>query len=439
MTRSPNSLLRNLAHTAALGLLGAALTGEVNSAVAGDPVRESVRASFGTSGAGMYRKLERELVAFNESNSASAKAEFDPTTKEIHIQDPSKKLTLRSLQDINWSGVDRYGYKLIFKEGEGGNFIGHFQPTSTGKEPPGVSIRPHPFYKGVSHLAHEHKVSFLEKFDPQKVNTKEQTDRQELIGQLKPLDASLPFDAEQILTAPDLTLGKSSIDATNANSDLGVQYTLSQVLRGTVITKMEKGLEEPMCVLVSHGHAIAGIAELAKFFRVNASGKEEYLFDTTVYMPAGGWKDSSRMNVASHGAQLWGDEIERQKSEHITRGRTSAGGIAIALNGHRGDVDHTLPKGGSANISMEKMLGKPVEFAKVLKNRGLSGVVVVTEHLVDDPSKPNILNIDELIDSETLTFDKANKDMYDYLIALQKLGVTVTVVSGEQRVKLGNQ
>jgi hypothetical protein len=141
------------------------------------------------------------------------------------------------------------------------------------------------------------------------------------------------------------------------------------------------GFEQPSFVLISHGHSIAGLAELAKWTQKVPGQAEQYLFDTSVYMPEGKWdaKESNpRYNVATKGAQVWGDEIAAAKTDHQSNKLTAAGGVAIALNGHRGDT--SLDSTGTANINAEVMLGSVDAFLATLKARGLSKVVVVTEH-----------------------------------------------------------
>lgn len=302
----------------------------------------------------------------------------------------------------------------------------------------GIKVIGHPLYGNIE-LRPEHKEDFLTGFDPRKVNIKNQN-AAELIEQLKPLDPTLPFNAEQLSIAKkdDLLLPEDRwITPNNINADLGFQHNLAKVLREKIVTTIDKtGVERPSAVIITSGHALAGLAELSKWTRKNKDGKEEYLFDTSIYMPKGGWTASEvRLDVATKGAQLWGDVIEASKNRYQKGGIKGAGGFAIGLNGHRGDFDLTTFK--TANIDPVKMLGKPDQFVKNLRDRGLNRLVIVTEHFVPiggDPNKPNIRPLEDLRDPLAF-FSKSNEDLYDYMIDLQKLDIEVIVVSGDRRQK----
>ena len=299
----------------------------------------------------------------------------------------------------------------------------------------GVTVSEHPYY-GTVKLGSGNTTDFLTGFDPKNLKVNKNISPADLAAKFRPLDSSLPFDAEQILKAQDFAIEKDSTAATNMNADLGVRQTLSKVLRHSVITKDVDGKEQPSFVMISSGHAMAGLAELTKMTRT-VDGKKEYLFDTSIYMPMGGWSNkTARVNVASKAGNLWANEIEETKDSYKANAVKSAGGVALALNGHRGDLDIFNPSSPTANIDPVKMLGTPEVFSANLRQRGLSRVVIVTEHFVEDPKKPNILPLNYLKNTPLpghSTFDFANRDLFDYLSKLKKLGVDVVVVSGEQR------
>jgi len=302
----------------------------------------------------------------------------------------------------------------------------------------GVKVSGHPYY-GTIQLGSGNTTNFLDNFDPATLKINNNISAEALAENFRPLDPSIPFNAEQILKAQDFTMEKDSTAATNMNADLGVRHTLSKVLRHSVITKDVNGKEQPSFVMISSGHAMAGLAELTKMTRT-VNGKKEYLFDTSMYMPMGDWSNkTSRINVASKLGNIWANEIGETKSSYKAEGLKSAGGVALALNGHRGDLDWFKINNidaPTANIDPVKMLGTPEIFSANLRQRGLNRVVIVTEHFVEDPKKANILPINYLKNTPLPghgTFDYANQDMFNYLSKLKELGVEVVVVSGEQR------
>jgi hypothetical protein len=374
------------------------------------------------------------LETMERSLAGNAYQVWRPQVEKQRDADGNIRISLKAIMDIASSiDIKKGGSMSVMSSSpkRSGNLMGY-------EIREGATVADHPFY-GTQTLAEGHKNDFLTNFDPRKVNTKAQTNGAELADQQRPIDTSLPFNTEQITgaiykTMDNYGMGSDNTAAVNMNSDLGLQYTLKNILRKQVITKMDgSGIEQPSFVLISSGHAIAGLAELSNMTRTNPDGKEQYLFDTSVYMPIGKWSpDYVRTNVSSQGAQIWGDQIEKNKQDQ--KKMTSAGGVAIALNGHRGD-DGFSTQAGTANIDPEKMLGTPEEFKMDLEKRGLKKVVIVTEHYVKDPDKPNILTLEHLRDSDFPTFDEANKDLYGYMKQVAALGVEVIVVSGEQRVQ----
>jgi len=164
-------------------------------------------------------------------------------------------------------------------------------------------------------------------------------------------------------------------------------------------------------------------------FRIGADGDEQYLFETSVYVPMGEWTSGvQNLYGVTRGVQIWGDEIARRRGMHASSGRAHAGGVAVALEGHRGELGFL--SGGHANIDVEQMLGSVNSFAADLGRRGLSRVVVVTEHYALSKTKPNLLTLENLNEG---FFGSSNEDLYQYLVMLRSLGVEVIVVSGEQR------
>ena len=134
-------------------------------------------------------------------------------------------------------------------------------------------------------------------------------------------------------------------------------------------------------------------------------------------------------SAITQASQFWGDEMERIKADHKKNNRTSLGGIAVALNGHRGDTEEGRP----GNIDPKQMFGEISELKSLMQARGMKKIIVITEHLVKDPDKVNILPLDVLQNSKFPEFDASNKDLYDYLKEAKKQGIDIVVVSGEQR------
>jgi ribonuclease BN (tRNA processing enzyme) len=281
-------------------------------------------------------------------------------------------------------------------------------------------------------------LKFLNDFDPRKVNINNQTSGKDLAEQLKPFDATIPFNVEQLLNSTHFQLETDFVAAINADADLGHQYTLREILLNSVLTTTDSaGVKRGVAVLISHGHSIAGLAELAKMTAFDSNDKEHYLFDISVYAPQGGWAtDEERMQVISEGAQLWGDQLEITRKRYLKDNIKGSGGFAIALNGHRGDIDKSsTAENPTANIDFQKMFGAPEVFKTFLIKRNINRIVVVTEHQVEKPEVLNVLPITMLKSSGkySASFDAANKDLYDYLIQMREIGVEVIVVSGDQR------
>lgn len=297
----------------------------------------------------------------------------------------------------------------------------------------------HPYYEEPLFLAPLYGRCFLEGFDPRAINTVRQTNGAEIARQFKPQHRVIPYNAEQILQAKAFEMPRDFVGTANMNADLGVQYTLREILRQEVlVTRTPAGGEKPAFVLVSHGHCMAALIELARMTTVDPRGQTSYLFDVSVYLPMGGWTpECDKVTLAADGGQIWGDELDRIRADQRRRKLPWAGGMAVALNGHRGDRDGEGPDRTNrvANVDPASMLGKPAKFAKFLSKRGLRRVVVVTEHLVKDPDRANVLPLDALVTRGDRSFIAANRDLYDYLKALTALGVEVVVASGEQRTR----
>lgn len=297
----------------------------------------------------------------------------------------------------------------------------------------------HPYYQEPLFIAPLYGRCFLEGFDPRAINTVRQTNGAEIARQFKPQHGVLPYNAEQILQAKAFEMPRDFVGTVNMNADLGVQYTLREVLRREVlVTRTPAGDEKPAFVMVSHGHCMAALVELAKMTTADHRGQTSYLFDVSVYLPMGGWTpEGDKVTLTADGGQIWGDELDRIRADQRRRKLPWAGGMAIALNGHRGDRDSEGPDRTNrvANVDPVRMLGKPATFAKFLSKRGLTRVVVLTEHLVKDPDKANVLPLDALVNRGDSSFIAANRDLYDYVRALTALGVEVVVASGEQRTR----
>lgn len=299
----------------------------------------------------------------------------------------------------------------------------------------------HPYY-GVIKMVdspsdYSHEIAtggyWLDGFDPKKVNTTEQATGEQLAAQLEPLNPLTQRfnNPEQIKKIPKIDSSVSLLPV-NTNPDLGLQYKLRQMrTNGILVEKGTEG-EQPNFVIVSHGHPIAALAELAKMR--TSDGK--YLFDTATYMPSETWSPAAtRAEGMASQAQLWGDELERAKTQN--KKIQWAGGIAVALNGHRGDFDSS-PEAKmdvkAANIDPGKLFGKIEDFEKFLLSRNMKKIVIVTEHLVKDFNKDNYLPLEALKTSDVNTFDEANKDLYEYMKKLNDRGkVKVVVISGDTR------
>jgi hypothetical protein len=245
-----------------------------------------------------------------------------------------------------------------------------------------------------------------------KINTTSQSTGKELAAQLIPLNSEVQrfHNPEQIDTIPSIDSSIASMEL-NLNADLGLQYKLRQMREnGIIVDRKEDGKEQPNFVIISHGHSIPGVTEMAKMR--TQDGK--YLFDVAVCMPLGTWRaGASRTGPMTTEAQLWGDELERERNNN--RQLQWAGGIAVALNGHRGDLDYNMPDKRAANIDPKAIFGSVEDFEKFLLSKNMKRIVIVTEHLVADHTKNNYLPLDILTNSDVATFDEANKDLYHYM------------------------
>lgn len=147
---------------------------------------------------------------------------------------------------------------------------------------------------------------------PQLISEKPQT----YADVLKPYDKSIPYDGEQIIKGKDFEIDKDRFGALNMNADLGVQYTIRKILYPDILMKNEKnGDQKPTFVIISSGHAIAGLAAMAQLTKENSDGTTTCLFDTSAYMPMGTWKESTRTGLASEGAAIWGQSIANAKKK----------------------------------------------------------------------------------------------------------------------------
>lgn len=392
--------------------------------------KAELAAAMGPEAVAIFTALKGSIPEINRLYETSVAITFDRISKTFHFFDPSKRIDSLAFQ-VGASVPTNRGWRLDVTSIGEGRHVGKFVPISSTETWTDVGMK-HSHYK-IDRLPPEHAKNFLAAFNPDTVNTTQHSEPKVLIEQMRPRDPTIPFNAEQIEHAPNLMIHYGWADAVNANADLGLQYTLEKVLRGSVITSRDDGVERPKFIILSHGHAIAGLEALAAMTCVN-HGTEQYLFETSIYMPIGGWKNEPRQDVAALGAQMWGDEITRHRESQTIKGLTHAGGVAIGLNGHRGDRD--IKTGQRANIDPRKMLGPPAAFKDELARRNLAELVVITEHLTSTPEIPTLLPLSVLKESSSYTFDAANCDMYDYCVALQQLGVKVTVVSGEQRIQL---
>jgi len=404
-----------------------------------------VRGQFGTSGEELITALQSDLVNFNNKEKSNLKISLEGNKLFISSLDTNE--ITRFLADAR-TGRHNIGWNLSLEEAIEGRIPIKYEMVTEDsgntfkmpflRDPPSEKgLVTSSSYFGKITLPSGHRTSFISEIDPKKINPIDQNNK-ELAEQLRPLDSRVPYNAEQVLLNLNIKMTPESTLAVNLNSDLGLQKTVKDILRRSVITSIdEKGIEQPSFVIFSQGHSIAGLAALADWTRKDATGKDQYLFDTSLYMPQGKWTPDKnvRTDVATIGAQVWGDSIAAAKRDHIENGRTSAGGVAIALNGHRGDFTISEPTLGEANIDPVRAFGKPENFVALLRDRELKKVVIVTEHYVSDPTKVNELPLSILKNSDSNTFDNANKDLYDYMESLQKLGIEVIVVSGEQRVK----
>jgi hypothetical protein len=293
------------------------------------------------------------------------------------------------------------------------------------------------FYEPPLFLSPLYGHNFLaDGFNPWTVKTTFHTSPRRLADQLKPRSKGIPYDPGQIVKGRDFAILNDCIATINKNADLGLQHTLRTHLRADILVTRDGNQEEhPAFVILSHGHAIAGLAELARMTTTNRHGAVTALFDTSVYMPLAGWS-ATMVHALAPGrqAQEWGDTIERARMEFALKRITLGTGVAIGLNGHRGvpDKQGNLRKGCTANIDPQRMLGSPRTFAETLRRRSLRRVVIVTEYFVKDPDKVNVLPL-TILKTGMKDFATSNQDLLDYMVRLQHEGVEVIVVSGEQR------
>lgn len=309
--------------------------------------------------------------------------------------------------------------------------------------------------------SHDH-VAF-KYYNPRDLNIKTQNN-QELVEQAQPInrDGFIPFNSEQLeKSKSDFELQnfytawqnsgslftsnerpKKIVPLINYNADfLAIASARALREQGVLVKQNDDGTEEPSFVLVTHGHSCAIVAEMSTWTQDRDCEKPEALFDTSIYMPQGDWSANHQYaGLATLEQQIWGDYGEVAKKKVRTAQWTLANGIAVALNGHRGErlisvsVDEdkkdepglayinsinieTEAQNTTANIDAEKMLGTAQEFYQGLKARGLSRVVIGTEHYLpygQTINEPNILSLEDLKTSGSKTFDDSNKDLYEY-------------------------
>ena len=320
-----------------------------------------------------------------------------------------------------------------------------------------------------STLDYGHHINYIKNVNPNDINTEHQSSGQALANQLKPLDPTIPYNVDQFANLPsekfDIKKDQESIDRNredihsdlghgkmstlNFNADIGAQQ-IAQNLREKeiLVSKDENGNEKPAYVLISSGHSPAIARELGSWTTKDNNGQERYLYDTSVYAPKGEWTDNATgLKIMTYGAQMWGDQIAKDKERIKQEGLESAGGVAIALNGHRGDSNHPADTEKlRANINPNKMLGSPEKFLEDLKRRGLNRVVIATEHYIphgQSPDTPNILSLEHLHNSEDLMvdggFDETNKDLYDYMKKLEALDPDLEIIVVGVDSRIGNK
>lgn len=294
----------------------------------------------------------------------------------------------------------------------------------------------HQFYGKLRPSKYPHDKEFaegpywLEKFDPRELNSLKNPTGEKLASQLLPINNEINqyYNAEQVssIKKPNLDI---AIAPYNTNADLGLQYKLRQMRSHGIISKKEGENEKPEFIILSHGHAIAGLVELSKMRTDNG----DYLFDVAPHMPLGTWtSNANRAKGMASQANLWGSELEKTKNDN--KNKKWLGGIAIGLNGHRGDFDYDKIDEKAANINPKNIFGEIEKFEKYLISKGIKRIVVITEHTVKDYQKDNYLTLKQLIDSDCVTFDEANKDLYSYLQQISDRGkVEVVVISGDTR------
>jgi len=293
----------------------------------------------------------------------------------------------------------------------------------------GLRLKTHPYFKSYEHdpdgsewynspnvLNYIFGPDLLPGFDPKNFVSNPNKSIEEIIASMQPLNSDHQrfSDLSAIEGAESKPL---DINARNVNADLGLQRQIRKMIETGVIGKHT-------FVILSHGHFLAGMAELAK---PNRDG--EYIFDPSIYFPKGNWSTNSSdaRNAIRQQFQLWAETIKRARE-----GNTKRQGIpAVVLFGHRDRLDFDTKTKGSANINPQALFGSPSEFADYLKENGFTKVVIITERFVENPNEFQDLGLESL---RTGSFSMPNKDLYAYAKTLNdSLNVTVNVVSGDRR------
>ncbi len=407
------------------------------------PLTDTIQASYGIMGLGLWNDFIKRLQELDPEAKIDPRKLDTPMSFEVRgfsrSLEPTDITSVTNLENEAWAiEVTPHENGLIakfqnvkerFSVGPGIAPI-IFDKTEIS---PGILVRNPYFSAHTVNLDPAHRHNFVDSFDltsfPQgKTN-------RELIEQVRPVHSGIPFDPGQFESNATSKLSALRSGVLNLNADLGAQHVLRNVLRHTVVTSPDMdGREQASYVIVSHGHAIAILAELSGMVRTLQNGQRETLFDVSAYMPMGGWGSNfARTACAGEATQVWGDVIQRNRAEHSKDGLGWAGGVAVGLNGHRGDKDDSAGW-GAANIDPNLVFGSPREFARNLQERGLHRLVILTEHYVEDPDRANIHALETLQRSRSDTFDLANSDLYAWAKSLKDdFGVEVIVASCEHR------
>jgi hypothetical protein len=276
---------------------------------------------------------------------------------------------------------------------------------------------------GGSYPSYVYGPYFLDKFKLADVVTNKEKSLDTMLDTMQPLQEENKrfFNASALEGISDTTLDMSP---RNVNADLGCQERIRLM--------KEKGIiDEHTFVLLSHGHMVAGLAELTKMTTTD----NKYMFDTTLYFPRGGWLPGigEANDVVKEGLQLWSEEIKKAKEEN--QQRESAGGIAVGIFGHRGRTDmRDVPRFPTAAINPEQLLGNTDEYMEFLNKHNLNKVVIITEESDINPSHISSLPLDRLKEGY---HQNENKDLFAYFQTLKEKGVNVLVVSGDSRPAKG--